>query len=400
MNNPQKLSLLALALAVAFATQPAAASELADAISNGKTNLDLRLRYEQVDQDNALKDALALTLRARLGYQTAALSGWSAGIEFEANETVDGDYNSTTNGETTYSVIADPEYQEINQAYIVYQGFADTTLKYGRQRLVLDNHRFIGNVGWRQNEQTFDGLSVNNKSLANTTITFAYLSNANRIFGDDHPLGDYRMQSPIINIKYDGFALGALSGYGYFLNFDDNANLSTSTIGLRFAGQFKPSGEQAWHYAAEFARQQDYADNPASFDLDYLLLDFGWQHQSVQINLKHEVLSGNGAQAFQTPLATLHAFNGWSDQFLTTPANGLVDNQLVFSATIAGIKLIAELHDFSADRGGGDYGSEFGLLANKSWTKQFATGLKLAQYQADDFSGDTDKLWLWAEFKF
>jgi len=47
----------------------------------------------------------------------------------------------------------------------------------------------------------------------------------------------------------------------------------------------------------------------------------------------YEVLEGNGAIGFATPLATLHAFNGWADMFLTTPANGLKD--LYFRASYA-----------------------------------------------------------------
>ncbi|MEI8045213.1 MAG: hypothetical protein WCL11_27625, partial [Verrucomicrobiota bacterium] len=39
----------------------------------------------------------------------------------------------------------------------------------------------------------------------------------------------------------------------------------------------------------------------------------------------YEVLEGNGTIGFATPLATLHAFNGWADMFLSTPANGLKD---------------------------------------------------------------------------
>jgi len=55
----------------------AAAETVADALASGTAYGDLRLRYETVDQDNALKDASALTLRTRLGYKTAEYSGSS-----------------------------------------------------------------------------------------------------------------------------------------------------------------------------------------------------------------------------------------------------------------------------------------------------------------------------------
>ena len=66
------------------------------------------------------------------------------------------DYNSTTNGKTTYPAVADPETYEINRLQLTNTRIPMTTVTLGRQRIVLDDQRFVGNVGWRQNEQTFD----------------------------------------------------------------------------------------------------------------------------------------------------------------------------------------------------------------------------------------------------
>jgi Alginate export len=68
------------------------------------------------------------------------------------------DYNSTMNGNTAYLVVADPETYEINRLQLTNTSLPMTTLTAGRQRIVLDDHRFVGNVSWRQNEQTFDSL--------------------------------------------------------------------------------------------------------------------------------------------------------------------------------------------------------------------------------------------------
>ncbi len=44
------------------------------------------------------------------------------------------------------------------------------------------------------------------------------------------------------------------------------------------------------------------------------------------LGVGYELLgSDDGVAAFQTPLATLHKFNGFADQFLVTPAGGLQD---------------------------------------------------------------------------
>ena len=69
-----------------------------------------------------------------------------------------------------YPVVADPESYEINRLQLTNTSIIDTTITLGRQRIVLDDHRFVGNVGWRQNEQTFDALRVVNKHIPNLTI--------------------------------------------------------------------------------------------------------------------------------------------------------------------------------------------------------------------------------------
>ena len=148
------LALLALPWSAPAADRPS------DLFESGKPILDLRYRFEQVDQDNALRDAKANTLRARVGYQTGAWSGFSGLLEFDAVSHLDGDhFNDTRNGQTGYSAVPDPKGSEVNQALIRYDAEQGSVVA-GRQRINLDNQRFIGGVGWRQNEQTFDAASV------------------------------------------------------------------------------------------------------------------------------------------------------------------------------------------------------------------------------------------------
>ncbi|MGB1092569.1 MAG: hypothetical protein ACPGYX_10615, partial [Oceanobacter sp.] len=113
--------------------------------------------------------------------------------------------------------------------------------------------------------------------------------------------------------------------------------------------------------------------------------------------------SDDGAYSFQTPLATKHAFNGWADMFLATPASGLQDTYVKAVTKVAGVKLLGMYHDYSSDEGGIDFGSEINLLAAYKIDKNFTVGAKMAKYSAgDDDSGkvDTDKLWVWASAKF
>src|SRR3569623_560017 len=347
---------LAMALAAPFAQ---AADTPSAALTGGKVSLDVRYRYEHVSQGNALKEADASTVRSRLGYTTDTYRGLGAMLEFENISLVgDENYNSGGNGKTQYSVVTDPKGTEVNQAYLSFGGLPATSVKFGRQRIVLDNQRFIGNVGWRQNEQTFDALSFVNKSLRKTTLTYAHISNVNRIAGTDAD-----MSSDLFNANYAGWAAGALSAYTYLLDYATTPAASTATYGLRFTGATALNTDAKLLYTAEFAQQSDYADNPASFDLNYLFAELGGSLRGITGKLGYEVLEGNGTQSVQTPLATLHAFNGWADQFLVTPAAGLEDKYLGVGSTAWGDEWLAVYHDYSANHGGADYGTELNFQA-------------------------------------
>ncbi|MDO8346686.1 MAG: alginate export family protein [Rugosibacter sp.] len=396
---------------LALAAPSFAAGSFTEALTGGKPSADIRFRYETVDQDNALKNADAATVRLRLGYETGEFNGFGAFVEAEHVTDLVDDYNSASNGKTTYSIIADPESTEINQAYLSYAGLPDTKLKYGRQRLILDNHRFIGNVGWRQNEQTFDAFTLVNKSLPATTITAGYIYNVNRVFGDETKIptttfantGDARMKSPIFNVSYKGWSAGEIVGYGYLLEYTDAAFVgnSTQTYGLRFKGDRALADGMKLLYTAEYASQSDYANNPVSYDVDYGFLEAGIGIGAHTFKLGYELLGSNGAKSFQTPLATLHAFNGWADVFLATPATGLEDVYLSAATTLYGNKLEAVYHDYQADKGGANLGSEWNLSAARAIDKNYLVGIKYASYKADTAATvDTDKFWLWAEAKF
>ena len=131
---------------------------ITDAVANGTVKINMRARYETVDEDNAKKDANAGTLRTRLTYKTADFKGFNVLAEVD-NVTAIGQYNSTDNGNADYSVVADPEGTDVNQFALSYKNGALKATA-GRQRILHQGQRFVGGVGWRQNEQTYDGLRV------------------------------------------------------------------------------------------------------------------------------------------------------------------------------------------------------------------------------------------------
>ena len=394
-----------------------AADTLPEALTTGKVSLQLRYRYEGVDQEGFAEKAYASTLRTQLGYTTGDWHGLDGLLQFEDVHVIGNErYNSTINGLTQYPVVADPASTEINQAYLSYKGLPDTTLKYGRQVIIYDNHRFIGNVGWRQNEQTYDAFSLVNTSLPSATISYAHVTNANRIFSELHPTqSDLRMDGDLINIAYKGFKAGTLVGYGYLLEYLPAQpflpSASNASLGLRFDGGY-PVGTIKLLYTAEYAQQSDYADGADIVDADYTYAMLGMAVANVQFKLNYEILGGDGVYGFATPLATLHAFNGWADKFLTTPKDGIRDAFVSVGGAVLGTNLLAVYHLYSSDNLSYQYGTEWDAQASKKLGKLLTLTAKYAAYNGDDntqnvarntsaaLARDIDKFWLQAEVQF
>ena len=380
---------------------------LAEAVVGGKPWLDARYRFEHVEQDGLAQDANANTLRLRAGYRTGGYRGFSLLLEGEYIVHIgDTDFNDTINGKTDFPVVADPESTEINQANIAFSGFPNTTVRVGRQRFVVDNQRFVGDVGFRQNQQTFDAVTVRNQSLPEIRATYGYLFQVKRLFGEDSPMGDFNTDSHIVNLSYSGFDFGTFTAYGYLLDIDDLPTGSTQTYGLRFSGKQKLTDDFSLLYGAEVARQLDFGNNPADYDVGYYFVEGGVRYDGLIGKLGFEVLEGNDVQAFQTPFGTLHKFQGWADKFLTTPPGGIEDLQATLrydfknDGLLSGVTVMGVYHHFMANSGGGSYGDEFDLRAALQVYKYFTVAVKYADYRANGFATDTKKLWLTLHSKF
>lgn len=413
-----KPTLLSLAIASATLAQGAfAAEELSNLFTQGKPILDARYRFENVDQNNDLRDANAQTLRTRAGFQSGQWYGLSGLLEVDNVSRIGDDaYNSTRNGQKEYAVVADPDGTEVNQALLRYDHKLGSAVL-GRQRINLDNQRFIGSVAWRQNEQTFDGALTQLKPLDGLTLSYAYLDQVNTVFGPDNGRYDNVTNpanidghSHLINAQYVFMPQLTATAYSYLLDLDNIAvaptaaegTLSSQTSGLRLNGVVAGVS-----YALEYAQQKDYGDNPLELDSEYYLAELGYTLKGVQLKAGYEVLGGDngtGNRAFQTPLATKHAFQGWADQFLTTPADGIEDAYLGVTAPLLGGTLQAWYHDFSTEQGSDEYGNEIDLSYAHPipGVKGLVGLLKYATYDSDDKARtvDTDKVWLQLQYSY
>lgn len=389
------LALNALALAMA------AGSALAVEDSSGKLLLDTRWRLESVEDDAFSRDALADTVRIRLGYQTPVRSGWSGVIEAEATQHLLGeDFNSTANGQVLFPTVVDPDNTELNQAYVRYAPGTKTQFTLGRQRVQWDNQRFFGNVGWRQNEQTFDALDIQHSFGNGTKLRYDYLDRAQRINGADNPnedLARYRLNTHLLSLSH-ALGPGSLSGYAHFIENETLPLSSHRNLGVRYTAKKDVPGGIGWLATAEYAQQDGYADGAEKIDADYLLLEGGVVWNASTFKAGWEQLGGDGSYGFATPFATLHAFNGWADKFLTTPVNGLNDAYLGWNRKFGKLSAAVVWHDFSSDAASVHYGQEWDASLGYAFDKHWSGLVKLADYNADDTGTDTAKLWLSMEY--
>src|SRR5690554_1425595 len=382
------------------------ADDLASALQEGQTSLSFRLRHEQVDDAAFSKDANASTLRTRLSYTSGQWNKLDLLAEFDhVGRLFDERYNDTRNGNVAFPSVTDPKGADLNQAAVRYRRDNFTAVA-GRQRILLDNQRFIGGVGWRQNEQTYDGVRLTVTPVDKLSFDYAWIGDTRRIFGPDAgaPPAALTSNHHLVNVKYVANKAFTPVAYMYALDFSDAAALSSQTLGVYIMGEVAMDNATL-DYRAEAAQQSDYADNTTDYEADYLLLSVGAKLGGVRFGLASETLGTDSGVGFATPLATGHAFQGWADKFVNpgnTPASGIVDNYISLGGAVKGIDLLALWHDYESDAGNIDLGDELNLQASKKFADHYTLTVKYADYSAGDIGTDTDtqKFWLMAEAAF
>lgn len=366
---------------------------------------EARLRYEQVDQDGLAAEADALTLRVRAGVEAKA-GRWSALVEGQGNLAIVDEYFDGLHGAAMRPLVADPENIALARAQLRYAtpAFAVTA---GRQRIALDDERFVGSVGFRQNGQSFDGLRAEITPAKGVKADLTYAWSVRTIWGidgvgarqqavsGDNLFGNLSIATPI----------GKAVAFAYLVDQDEAVmqgfRLSSQSYGVRLDGSQK-LGKAKLAYQLSYARQSDWHRNPNDYAADYWLADVAVDLGGPRAGAGYEILgadNGISLTSFQTPLATGFKYQGWADKFLTTPPDGIRD--LYASAgwgwkavgPLKAVALQAVYHDYRSDRASRSYGDEIDLLASAKLGK-FTVSARYAHYDADNFATDTDKFWL------
>ncbi len=344
-----------------------------------KISLDIRARFGAADQDG-LDDSQAWTVRTRAGIGSKPFYGFSGFAElentFSLNDDQYFDVASAPNGRTP---IGDPENTELNRAWLQYQNddWAGLKLKGGRQRIIFDDSRFIGNVGWRQNEQTYDSaLAQTDFGVEGLKATYAYLWEIRRIFGDQGPPGtrDFDSDSHLINVKYGKLPRGAsIAGFVYLLDFDNSPGNSSNSYGFRLTGAEEVGGGAKLSYIFSYAYQTDGGNNPVSYGAHYVNAEAGLGFGQIgTLKVGYELLgSDDGKARFVTPLSTAHKFNGYADVFLNNGGpNGLQDLYVSLVPKLPwNLKGFITYHHFWSHENGTNLGDEVDFVLKRAFGK-------------------------------
>lgn len=409
----------AAALCAFAAAQPALAApgdpvSLGDGLSLDPI-IDARLRYENVD--TPALDADTVTIRLRAGAELKHKSGLSLLAEAESTLAVVQNYNAfpftitDSQRRPGFAVVPDPMNVELNRLQLQYKS-KRVMVTLGRQRINLDDQRWVGNAGWRQNEQTFDALRGEAK-IGPISVDASYAISQRTVFGID--------AGP--RLAYDGnfVFLGAgaklgpvnVKAFAYLLDYDPAeqvgalalSNADTQTFGLRAGSAFKLSPKSTLTLTASYAHQSGWQDNPVSYAATYFAAEAGLALGPIGFTAGYEGLGADNGRAVQTPMATLHKFNGWADLFLTTPAGGLEDWYGGASVKFPKVKALPGLnaavtfHRFDSDVGSLHYGDEWDASLGFKLGRAGVLA-KVADYDADGFGSDTRKLWMQLEIGF
>ncbi|MBX2810445.1 MAG: alginate export family protein [Myxococcales bacterium] len=365
-----------------------------------RARMDLADVQEPEDAENEIQGSQAVTFRTRFGITSKPLFGFSALAEgegtFSADKSLYFDAVSEPNGHTP---VADPENIELNRLWLEFakKEWLGLKVKAGRQRIIFDDARLIGNVGWRQNEQTFDAaLAHTNAGVENLSITYAYLFDVRRIFGDQGPANrqDFESNSHLARVAYSlPFGIN-LVGFAYLLDFENSPVNSADTFGGRASVQkkFEPL---TLGLIASYARQVDAGNNPVDYEADYVNLEGSVGIPVGSVKAGYELLgSDNGEARFVTPLSTAHKFNGFADVFLNNGgARGLQDLYASISPRLPlNLKGFITYHHFWAHEGAASLGDEVDFVVKRGVGKHVLLLSKGAYFFADD-SGSAQDIW-------
>ena len=389
----------------------AGALAAADAASPAELLLDIRARYQGVEQTGK-RDANAFTVRTRIGLDVPiADSRFSLLAELENNVTLSGDdeRNTSLKPKGDYATINDPDFTELNRLQLTWDPEGPFSAVAGRQYLGFDSGRFIGSPGWGQDKNSHDAVRFN-YAEGDFTASYVYHWQVNRGPGEDF---DWASDSHLLRATLAPSGAFQVSGFAYLIDITEagRENRSNSTWGVRANGSAPMNGFDL-AYDLIWATQNDYGSATADFSNNLFNGEVSVARDGARLALGYDVLEGDGSTSIVNPLASNHGFAGWADVFAgggrAAPADGLEDfhvharyGQRTEQSFLQGWSVDLIWRDFEAENTGADLGEEWDGRLSLNFTDQVGLGLKFADYDGPDTPtapADRRKTWLYLTY--
>jgi len=392
------------------ALRPDTVLSFADAVRNGRFEAQLRPRYNRIDEERkpALTDAF--TARAVAGWKSAPFHGLRMAVELIYSDRIGAKrFNDNPRQASPYPLLPDPRHAGVNQAWIDWSGEL-ANIRIGRQKLRLDNERFVSDNDFRQVPQVFTGVALRGRAGEVMEWRAGHFTRVRGSLGVESDL-----KLSFLQAGWNPAPGQALLGYLLWHDQPQNstqtglANSSHQVAGLRWHGELASGAETRgrWLYHLEAARQRAHAGGDGAIRADYLRIGAGWSGQLAggewTFRLDHEVKGSNGGRyGLQTPLTDLYAYNGWALQFVTTPRDGLRDSWVTVRKPLGTVEVFGEYHRFRADNGGASLGRE--LDVGLTWRLPQLLGddarliAQSARYRHP--GSDVTKLWVTLDWRY
>ena len=266
-----------------------------------------------------------------------------------------------------------------------------------------DDQRFVGNVGWRQHEQTFDALRAQ-WATPKIKTDLTYAAQVNRVFGPDSPQGKWEGDVVLANFAYT-LPVGTLSVFDYYLDIDNVAAASSNTVGVKLAGS-KPLGKLTATYALAYAQQ-------AEAGAEHRRSRLGLRPHRRRADLREirrwprltscSAATGSRVSRRRSPRCTRSKVGPTSFSRRRRPASRTdTSASRIRSASAERSRtsrrrlFITTTRPTSAARSSAR-SSNLQLVAR---TERMALTAKYADYRADTLFTDTDKFWLSVDYAF
>ena len=338
------------------------APAVAQQFAGGQAWIELRPRWNHIEESDLPRTARGGTVRAVAGWRSAPIAGLRVTLEgIHAGHWGDDAFNDDPADIpiSPYPLLPDPRHTGVNRAYVEY-AHEGWRARVGRQRVALDNQRWVSDNDFRQVPQLFDGATVEDAGLPGARLTAGYYGRVRSTSGETD---DIRLT--ILNAAWNPAPGHAVGAFAYFHDqpqtapFTGFADESYRVYGMRAEGTAARWATVDVPYTLELARQRPYAGGDARIDATYWRIGAGIATAQWTVRGDYEVRGSNdGRYGLQVPLTDFYAFNGWTLHWFTAPREGLRDGWITGRWTLGRVTLYAEHHRFRSDHGRLDFGRE------------------------------------------